>query len=73
MFVFEPLAQRPNVLQREDNGKRQNHLQQSCEMVAVNVGGGGVLQVKLFHVKENLLPAGQVLNQAVECFEHAYC
>src|SRR5450755_2276268 len=38
-------------------------------MVSIDISPGGVFEIKLFHVGEDLLPAGQVLYQAVEGFK----
>src|SRR5690349_19385756 len=38
-------------------------------MIAVDVGAGGFLQIVFFDIGENLLPAGEVLNQAIESFK----
>src|SRR2546421_2860505 len=40
-------------------------------MIAVDVRAGGFLQIVFFYISENLLPAGEVLNEAIESFERS--
>src|SRR5580692_5011625 len=39
-------------------------------MIAIDVRTGGFFQVVFFDVREDLLPASEILNQAVESFKH---
>ena len=40
-------------------------------MIAVDVSTRGVFQIVFFHVGEDLLPPGEVLNQTVESLKHS--
>src|SRR5260370_41786453 len=40
-------------------------------MIAVDVRAGGFLQIVFFDIVENLLPAGEILNQAIESLEYS--
>src|SRR5204863_2669130 len=51
--------------------KGEDHFQKTSEMIAVDVRAGGFLQIVFFDIGENLLPAGEVLNQAIESFERS--
>ncbi len=50
------------------DAERKHHLQQTGEMVVVDVGARGILEVILLHVGEDSLPPGQVLNHSIHRF-----
>src|SRR6516165_1140710 len=51
--------------------KGQCKLQKACEVIVVDESAGGILDVVLLGVSEDLLRAGEVLKAAIGCLEDA--
>src|SRR6266704_675828 len=57
--------------QSKGHGKRQDHFQKTCEVIADDVRTSGVFKIVFLGVGEDLLPTCERLNQTVESLKHS--